>query len=176
MTTTEFNDLLFNVRRSIRYHEKRQNFYEGCYKFVLFVGFFSGPAFILIKGSDMPDWYIYIPSVTVSILTGISLVYSWHQKALLHIDLKREFISLEIELEAGRKNPTPELIEAVTTKMLHAEAKEPPILRVLNIVCHNELGLAMGYQQKDLYRIRFYQRALKHFIDWNPNSIQLHGA
>ena len=169
---TEYNELMFDVRRSVRYHSKRRHFYESCYKTVLFIGFLSGPATVFIHETDWPDLTIFLPSMVVSVLTGLSLVFNLYQKAALHIELMRQFVELERELEAGRSHPTEELIDRVTDKRLQIEANEPAILRVLDIVCHNELSRAMGYEKKDLYEVKFHQRLLKHFFDWNPDGIQ----
>ena len=169
----EYERCLFDVQRSIRYHSKRQHFYESCYKLVLFVGLLSGPASIVIRETELSvTIVILIPSLIVSLLTGISLIYGLYHKAALHIDLMREFIDLERALETKRNKPTQNLIDNVKDKSLQIEAKEPPVLQVLDIVCHNELSLSKGYGQDELYQIRFHQRLLRHFFDWDPNSIQ----
>lgn len=41
--------------------------------------------------------------------------------------------------------PSKEIIDGVTLKRLEIEAEEPPILRVVDILCHNELLRAQGY-------------------------------
>ena len=169
---TDCKALMFNIRRSVRYHTKRKCFFEGCYRLVLFAGLLAGPATVAIH--EMAPWEMagLIPSLTVSFLFAICLVGGLLDKAVLHNNLIRELTSLEKELDGARNNLTPELIARFRDDVLHTEAREPPVLQVLNFICHNELSLAIGYKQNELYQVRFHQRLLRHFIDWRPDNIQ----
>jgi hypothetical protein len=53
-------------------------------------------------------------------------------------------------------------LAAFTARRLEIEADEPPILKVLDSVCHNELLRAMGYDKSEFYRIGVVQRMLRH--------------
>ena len=48
---------------------------------------------------------------------------------------------------------------------------EPPVLLVLNVLCHNELLRAEGQDKKYSARVSFFQRLLAPFVDINEQSI-----
>jgi hypothetical protein len=54
---------------------------------------------------------------------------------------------------------------------LAIEADEPPILRVLDAICHNELLRAMGYPKEREAQIAWYQRLLASFVDIREHAI-----
>jgi hypothetical protein len=43
---------------------------------------------------------------------------------------------------------------------LAIEVDEPPILRVLDLLCHNEQARAQGEKQSELYPIRWHERLM----------------
>ena len=51
-----------------------------------------------------------------------------------------------------------------------------PLLRVLNILCHNELALAMGVKRSKLYKVPWYKRVVAHFVDVNDENIHPYGG
>lgn len=100
-----FKDLLFGIRRSIRYHGRRQGFYGTCQDLILFVAFLLSTSTIalFLEGvlSESPTWVKLLPSVVTSVLVGIALVYRVGQKACDHANWRRQFIILEQRLAEG---------------------------------------------------------------------------
>jgi hypothetical protein len=52
------------------------------------------------------------------------------------------------------------------------ESEEPPPLRVLDIICHNELCEAMGYDRCHFYKVGWLQSLAAPFFDLSPSSIK----
>ena len=51
----------------------------------------------------------------------------------------------------------------MTDRRLDIERQEPPVLRVLDTLCYNELVRAMGYGEQ--VRVGFWQRLFANFFD-----------
>lgn len=171
----EYRDLLFDVRRSVRYHDRRQWFYQTVQNFAMLVVFLFSTvtvaAFGTVVGEGLPMWVKLLPAMLTAVLMGLTLVYRVGEKAWLHADLKRQFIELEQRLEQDRASSNDTLIAEVTNARLAIEAKEPPVLRVLDVLCHNELRRAMGHPHNKLTRIGFWQRRFAHFFDFREHHL-----
>ena len=166
----EFRKLLFGVRRSVRYHARRRRFYERIHDWVLFVAVSSGSATVVAFGSELtarlPDWVKMAVPAVVTVAALADLVVGSMRKASLHSDLGRRFIALERRLVAAGSSPSePALVEA-TQERLAIESDEPPALRVLDTLCHNELLRAMGYPASEFVRVTAVQRLLANWADF----------
>ena len=112
------HNLLFDVRRSIRYHMHRVRHYDFWHRFVVFVALIFGTAtiatFTEIIGGNWPIWVKSLPAVIVTALAAGDFVIDNIGKSRLHHDLAKEFINLEIELVP--ENISDELLEDITKK------------------------------------------------------------
>ena len=165
----DYHELLFGVRRSVRYHNRRRRFYTALHKLQVFCSLVLASATVMAFagaiGGEWPLWAKTLPAALVSVLAGLDLVFGSVDKTWLHADLERQFIELERQLEAARDNPTAELIAQMTDRRLDIERQEPPVLRVLDTLCHNELVHAMGYGAEQQVRVGFWQRLFANFFD-----------
>jgi hypothetical protein len=107
----------------------------------------------------------------VAVFGAIDLVFDAPQFARLHKDLARRFIALEKEIVI-LPTLTEDEIRRFTADRLEIEADEPPVLRILNVVCHNELMRAMGYPDNSLAKISPLKRFFCHFFDLNDAAIK----
>ena len=92
--------------------------------------------------------------------------------ARLHSDLARRFIELEKEFLPEKATTRAEL-DRLEAARLTIEADEPPILRILDSVCHNELLRAMGYEDEVFLKIFWFQRLFANFIDIAPGRVRV---
>ena len=167
--TTEFDDLLFGVRRSIRYHDRRVAFYEGCHKTILFMVLVLGSSSIVILTTDLGLlWQLVSPSAT-SVLVSIDLVVGTAGKARLHNDLKQQFIFLEARMQ-GNDEADNDKLKEWRSERLSIEANEPPVLRVLDTLCHNEL-LRAGGHTNHYVPVGRIQRTFAQFRDINADAL-----
>ena len=171
-----FRRLLFGVRRSWRYHERRRRFYERVQNLSTFVAFLFGTATVagvlgaMPEGS--PEWLVAVPALLVSFLSGIALVYRVSPKAWLHADLRRRFVDLEAEMESVRGRLDEEALAKLRAQRLAIEADEPPALVVLDALCHNELWRAMGRDSDLLLKVGWFQRLVAQLFDFREHTIQ----
>ena len=170
----EHHKLLFHVRRSIRYHSRRQQHYDRWHQFVLFLAVLFGSTSVVALatevGQEFPLWVRLLPSVLVSACAGLDLVVGSAQKARLHTDFIRQFTSLEQQLVA-RDGQTEDVMEQVQSTILEIEAGEPPVLKVLDTICQNELQRAMGYPACQEIKVSRWQRFFAQFFDFREQEL-----
>lgn len=165
----KYHDLFFGVRRSIRYHTRRRAFFDTCHTVVNFIGVVFGSATILgVLGTMGQGWTIGA-AVIVTVSSALDLVIGTAGKARVHHDLARRFIELEKQMLVGEQSE--ENLVRFTNERLTIEADEPPVKRVLDLLCHNEQARAEGYDPKHFVKVPFYQRWLAQFVDIGQDNL-----
>lgn len=171
-TTTDladrWHDMQFGVRRSIRYHQRRRGFFDRIDQFSNMLSVIFGSAAIYgILEQDFKALAL-AASALVTILAAINLVIGSAQRARAHSDFARRYVELEKRMLA---KPSEEEYLRVAEERLGIEAEEPPVLHVLNSICHNETMRAMGYKKEELAQIGWFQRLVAPVFDFCEHSI-----
>lgn len=159
--------LLFSVKRSIRYHDHRQAFFTSFGNWTSFITVILGTASVavlLIEFSESRVWLLVLPFF-VSLLNGIVLVFRISTKSRDHWDLRNAFIELEKKVVLLAEDDTETLLE-LHQERLNIESREPAILDILNIRCHNEVCRVLGRDEEELYSISWLQRRFSPFFDY----------
>ena len=158
----DWKDLLWYLRRSTRYHMHRVRFFDTFHTYTMAMGLLFTSATVVIS----PEWTVAV-GVLVTILFSLDLVIGTTRKARFHHELARRFLELEQQttLEAS---PSDAVIRRTRGEILRIEQDEPPALKLLNDICHNELVLAMGYPPRYLLPIPRYKKLLAHFLSFEP--------
>ncbi len=156
----EWHALLFGVRRSARYHEKRVRFFERLNRIILFLNVAGGSAAVVSALSSLGYGWIVAFASLVAAASALDLAVDTGGRARLHGDLKRRFIELEKRMNAT--NPDHAALVELTNARLEIEQDEPPTLRTLDILCHNELVRALGYGNEHMHALPFWRRWLAH--------------
>lgn len=167
--TDEWHALLFDVRRSVRYHNRRRAFYDRLDQISNMLSVMLGST--AIYGVLEQSWKT-IALVALGLVTGLSainLVLASSQRARLHFDLVRRFV--ELEKMMVKAVPSKESLSEFTEARLTIEMDEPPVLRVLDALCYNEQARSMGYSDSYLAQIGWFQRQLAPFIDWRSDKM-----
>ncbi len=168
-------ELLFGIRRSIRYHLYRRRFYEVWNTVIVTVGVFgssTGAALIAIKEIRDDLWWIPVVfAATVAIFSAVSLAVGVAGKANLHAELASNFAYLETRL-IPIKSLDEEERGALVKERLLIEVKEPPPMRLLDVICHIEILASLGYlkSQPDICPLR---RMMKNFCSQPSYAISL---
>lgn len=137
--------LLFCVRRSIRYHSKRQAFYEWLDRLSDFTLLLLGSGTVVLVLQEFPKLAV-AAGFCVAFISSMRHVYSYGAKAGLHARFVRDFTHLEKRL---RTDDSAETITAVEQERLEIETAEPPVMLALDSICHNELLVAMDLDSED---------------------------
>jgi len=165
------SDLLFGVRRSVRYHARRRRHFDRFHRCVTFLALLFGSAtFAALIGKLESEWIALGASAIVAISAALDLVIGSTTRARDHHDFERKWIALERELiRAGDYDAEKQAV--FIEKRLAIEAEEEPPMRVLDILCHNELVRSMN-RDDDRYKVGPLQRMLSQWIDWRPDTVE----
>ena len=129
--------LLFQIEKSMRYHQRRRGFYDLGYRVLMFAIIVSGSLFAVFQ----------LKSIGIgSVLAAISLVWGPANKARTHEFLFRRFTDLSVEMQS--KSWTASNYRKWKSKRLAIEADEPPIYYALEADCDNQVRRAWGRDQK----------------------------
>ncbi|HFD81036.1 MAG TPA: hypothetical protein ENK05_11710 [Gammaproteobacteria bacterium] len=152
--------LLFNVRRSIRYHMRREAFFSGWHNVTSAAGVIFGSAAVGALVTRLDNRVALYAAAMVAVFSAIDLVIGTAEKARRHNDLRRRFVDLERKIIAKQAN-----METLQDEYLAIEADEPPVLRALDTICHNDLLQAEGHKE-GFVDIPWHERITAHFINW----------
>lgn len=158
------HSLLFCIRRSARYHLRRRRFFELWHAATNLVGVVSGSSAVVAVEKDVPTIAALL-AVLVAVASAFDLVIGTAERARQHSDLAARFILLEKEIVLAGE-PTEANLRTHTAKRLDIEAEEPPILRTLDRLCHNELCRAMGEPPESFKKIPLHQRLLAQIVSF----------
>jgi hypothetical protein len=171
MSDHRLHKLLFDVRRSLRYHDRRRAFFDRMHQITagLTVLLAGSVLFELARPGETAPWMIAL-AVAAALLSSWDIVVSYASKAGLHRDLKIRFGALEMAILAG--DETYEAWQHHHLDRLRIEQDEPPVFRALDLLCHNELLVAEGFKRNDekdkeeFARLNGWQRATRHLFHW----------
>ena len=156
--------LRWGVRKSIRYHERRRRFFDACYRTV--VSTFIGHVvigFSVANGVLDTEWFNWFGILPVFAFL-LDLFLGFSKCAQLHTNLKQKFGELEANIIKNEQND----LAALEAQRLQIKKDEPPILRALDILCHNELVESDKETREDIYKVGFLQRMTSQLYSW-PN-------
>lgn len=171
----EYDGLIFDVRRSVRYHRRRQKFYTFMDNLTNFISLICGSSVIYAALSDdaLKLWILYT-AIAITAASAVNILLAFSQKARDHSNLANDFIALEIEMiEVDKEVVTLEQLAELKKKRLRIEVKEPPILIVLDSICYNEQSRAVGLLHKNEVVIGWFQRLCAPFFDFNAHKLHL---
>jgi hypothetical protein len=168
---TEWHNILFDVRRSVRYHDHRVGFLDRVRKFISFLTLLSGSGAIITALSSLGTASVITAAAIVAAVSTFDLIFDPAGYARLHNDLKRRFIQLEQQIVLV--DMSHENLKGFVSSRLSIEGDEPPILRVLDVICHNELARAMGYDEEHQVHLSWLQRAFSNVIDLWPRGARV---
>ena len=165
--------LLFSVRRSIRYHDRREAFYVGLHKATSFICILFGSATVAAFAGKLGSDTGMVLAMIVTVVSAFDLVVGFTARASLHNRLRRAFIELEADIVRA---PDDTHYNGYVTERLKIEQDEPPKYHALDILCHNDV-VAASYTyaeaKKHLVRVGGLQRLTAHWASWGGIA---HGA
>ena len=151
-------DLLFGIRRSVRYHDRRRRFYESWNTFTVFVATVgSSAAVAAFLAAAAPPWLAAIAAAVVAVTAAADLAVGTARRADRHGDLARQFFTLERRF-VHDKNLTNDEYAEIVDERLRIEATEPPTLRLLDALCHFEVLRSLGHDPSLMPRVPWVRR------------------
>lgn len=177
MTIDDMDDtqyaLLFRVRRSIRYHDRRRAFFEVLHRITSVLTILIAGSILFEIGSDqtMTAFWLTGLSVIAAVLAAVDMVIGYASHAALHRDLKVRFCDLETEILIGGESSAE--WDKYQASVLRIERDEPPIYRALDLLCRDEVLVAEGFMKdgqdvSQFSKLPFFTRLTSHLYSW-PN-------
>jgi hypothetical protein len=166
-------DMLFVVRRSVRYHNKRKRFFERMRRMLNFVTMALGVATLGILLAKVDTGWAISTAAAVSFFAMIDLLLNTSEGARLHADLSRRYLDLEADLVKAGEHPGEEQARDFSAQRLRIASEEPPMMRVLDCECHNDLVRAMGRGELCPLKLTRSQRFIANFWDISPGDFKI---
>lgn len=171
MTTyTAFYHQLFGVRRSVRYHQRRRSYFEGWHTCIAATQVVCGSSGVAALFADATVAGLFLTAVP-PLLAAVDLVFGTTRRATLHAGLGRQFSQLEADMvpyEAESEGLDGPLAD-FQRRRLAIEADEPPKLRVVDLLSHNDL-VRGAYTHGQIYPIGPVRRLGGHVLDFNVDK------
>lgn len=175
MTPTELKNLdddsyglLFDVRRSVRYHDKRAAFFERVHRLTnaLAILLSGSVLFDLARPGDTP-WWMSSLAVTAALLSAADMVMGLNKYGELHRSLQRRFAELERRMIIGSAQGA--CWVEYHSERLSIEMDEPTPYKMLDTLCHNELLRVQGFKRgsENYVSIGWWQRLTCQFWPWS---------
>lgn len=163
--------ILFAVRRSVRYHSRRREFFEliDLITTALTLMLSSGTIYTVLSDS-VGKQIVALLAAIIAAMSTLNLVFRTKTKAVIYDSLTKRFAELEKKIISTDK-PNSEDIKNWTNERLDIEKEEPATKIVLNCLMHNELILAHGYPREHLLDIQWYQSIFAQVFDVFPSKI-----
>jgi len=153
-------DALYRAELSALYHQKRERFFELIDKLGKAIAIFGGSAALWKIGE--PDLVAYFAAL-ITASSALSLVFSFSDRSKRHAELARSFREIISDILGTTDFSISDTKASEWMgKVCALEAKEPPSLSALVVMCQNELAIA---RQATVYPQSFYVRCLAHFFD-----------
>jgi hypothetical protein len=162
---------LFGIQRSIRYHDRRVGHFDRLHKLTnICTILISGVVILELTGAKSPEWIKWF-AAGAALLGAFDLVVGYSHRANQHRELKRRFCGLERRMVQAKTEPD---LESIVMERSEIEAEEPPVLRALDGLCHNEMCAAKGWSKQKpeecvhFRKIPWYSQLTAHWFRW-PN-------
>lgn len=160
----------FDVRTSVRYHQRRVRFFDRWNATTNAVVLLSGSSAVMTL---LTDWFsqrmaIVVFGGIVSVFALVDLVVGTARMARLHETLYRQYIDLEYRWTAIH-NPTEADFSGLECDKLRLEQGEPPPLITLVELCWNDTARSMKREYR-VIGIKWFQRMLADFSSFEDSS------
>ena len=171
-TYTGFYQQLFGVRRSVRYHQRRQSYFEAWRTCIAALQVVFGSSAVAAILANSGAWIGVSLAAVPPLLAAVDLVFGTSGRATLHSALGRRFSQLEADMvpyEAASSTVNGEDLTRFRQRRLSIEADEPPKLRVVDLLSHNDL-VRSAYTHDSIYPIGWFRRILGQVFDVNVDQ------
>ncbi len=169
--TDEQYGLLFDVRRSIRYHDRRKSFYEQCHHITNFLTILMAGSVLLDLAKDgNTAWWLILIGILAALFAAADVVIGYSKHAGIHSGLRGRFATLEVQMVSGVTDEATWL--NYQRERLLIEKDEPAIYNALDAICRNQLLDADGHSKNEnperYANIGWFERLTSEVYQW-PN-------
>jgi hypothetical protein len=159
------HEILYCCGLSVRYHRRRERFYDLLDKAVSAITLFAGSA-AFVSATD--PGVVQLAAALVAAVSYCALVFGFSNRARRYSELAAEYKRIESEVyQAGDYDFTERQINAWRARIAQVEVSEPMTLRALTILCQNEIAEVEKHPDM-ITNLLWHQRFFAHLFDF-PN-------
>ena len=163
-SSQKISDRIFEVRLSIRYHSKRQKHFEIIEAGSNFLLLFLGSGALATTAIKFLPREASIIGMLIAAITAMKIAFGPAYRAARHARFVESFAELEKKLLSIKND---EEIDQVIGELLDLEAKEPPALINLSVICYNEVAISED-QEGYVRPLSRWQGFMARWMDWRP--------
>ena len=153
------SDLLYKSWVQVRYHRRRQRFFDLLDK--------GSKAITLVLGASLFGKHLeWLPWVAtgISALGLLALVFGYGDRKQQHKELAEQAAKLVASIESVAANAlTEEAVAAWAAQFAQLCAKAPPQLKALTLLCEREQAIAQGHAEH-VPPLPFWQQCLAQVV------------
>ena len=154
--------LIYCCKLGLIYHRKRERFFDLIDK--------GSKALTVVLGASLlapivKDW-VPILGAAVSAFGLLALVYGYNDRKQRHKELADSFSSLRAKVETVGDSPTMEQLNQWHGELHVINAKEPPTLGTLVVLCQNEIAVEENHPES-VAKVSWYKEL---FAEWRDFS------
>lgn len=168
MSDPTLHKLLFDVRRSIRYHDRRRAFFQRMHQITgVLTILLAGGVLFELAGTGETSLWLKLLGLIAAVFSAVDIIIGYARQANRHADLRKRFCVLEIAVNTGGKP-----VSDYANDRLAIEQDEPPVYRALDLLCQNEQLVAQGYSRADpndkgyFSDLKWYEALTAHLYRW----------
>lgn len=156
------HELIYCLKLGVSYHRKRERFFDMCDK--------GTKTLTVILGGSLLATYIKdiapIIGAAVSAVGLLALVYGYTDKKQKHKELADAFSELYAKVEAAGRAPASSALDGWLSELHKLNAKEPPCLGTLVVLCQNEIAIAEG-KPESVVPVNGFKKFFANFSDFH---------
>jgi len=141
----KIDNLDYSVEKSIRYHQRRRNFFDWVNRLSMFALIICGSA-TFAKYLGFVEYY----AAAITIIAAFNLVWAPSHKSRDHEILFKRFSNLAVQIRTTQASE--KAYGEWLKERINIETEEPPIYNALEADCDNEVRRAWGRDEKIISR------------------------
>lgn len=157
----------YRLSRLIRYHGKRQRFFDGLHRLVLFTNAVLGSSAFVAVMSDKPIVTAWLTAI-VAVVSAVDNVVGFSERARKYQEQRSRYYDVYCELMLIDRSLFSE--DIFREKLLRIDRDSPPPKRVLDVISRNEEDISRGHVFEDTVHIAWPRYVLRHLIDVPPRT------
>lgn len=166
--------LLSAARRMARHHRRRERFLDGVHRASALLTAFCAAATAAAALAPIPPAAASLAALA-TLLSVCGNLLGWTRRARLHAGLARDWTAFGRDVGRAGTGPTEEALADLQARRLEIEEREPPPLRVLDAVCHDEVVTVAGLPDAQRSNVTPLQRLLCDAVDWRADRLRKRG-
>jgi hypothetical protein len=155
----------FGISRLIRYNGKRQRFFDGLHKSVLFINAVLGSSAFITIIAGRPIIAAWLTAV-VAIASALDNVIGFSERARRYSEQRSRYYDLYCDLIATPSAKFKE--DNFRERRLRIDRDSPPPKRVLDVISRNEEDVARAHPFHETIYIAWPRYLLRHIFDLPP--------